>query len=457
MNTRQQVDLLIALISDAAHKALDEYENHGAELPSLDSLAEHPLDRRINAGTVQLKKIIRNLEGACDQLCTTLASPLHTLTNRAQDAYWAALRVTAKAGIADTLVSNPSGLHTSEISRMIQVEESKVTSILRLLATRHCFREQVKHFAVDQNVFVNNRLSIQLVSTHYVSSWIDLLTKDPPLAALNLQHTLDDPEFAMSKDPQMSAYMFAVKDRARQKTHYGEGDGGYGRSVGIAVNNLWHVLFSLRKLPRLFVSVYPWKNYKTVCDVGSGIGSFSWNVLESFPNIDVILHDLSETIALAKSVWMNDHLEAITAQRVDFAPGNFFESVPVRGCDIYYVCTIISYLQLRRPDAQALTILKNVRNAMSPNSRVLIHEYVMKPLYRKTIQSADDEVIYEPLLPNFGAGQVRLYNQDLTMMLLYNARERTIEETNSLCLEAKLKLEKVWDLGETSVLEYVAT
>jgi len=140
MNTRQQVDRLLALVSDAAHKALDEYEKYGAEVPTLDSLVEHPLDRHIDAGTVQLKKIIRNLEGACDQLCTTLASPLHTLTNRAQDSYWAALRVAAKTGIADILASNPSGLHSSEISRIIHVEESKLTSIMRLLATRHCFR-----------------------------------------------------------------------------------------------------------------------------------------------------------------------------------------------------------------------------------------------------------------------------------------------------------------------------
>ena len=34
----------------------------------------------------------------------------------------------------------------------------------------------------------------------------------------------------------------------------------------------------------------------------------------------------------------------------------------------------------------------------------------------------------EPLLPNYGAGSIRLYHQDLQMMMAYNARERTTAE-----------------------------
>lgn len=32
------------------------------------------------------------------------------------------------------------------------------------------------------------------------------------------------------------------------------------------------------------------------------------------------------------------------------------------------------------------------------------------------------------MLPNYGAGQIRLYHQDLTMMMSYNTRERTTTE-----------------------------
>jgi hypothetical protein len=77
-SARKEVDALVKLIQDAAHKALDEYERH-AELPTLCSLQSHPLDSAANI--VDLKKIIRILEGGCDQLCSLLAPPAHTITN----------------------------------------------------------------------------------------------------------------------------------------------------------------------------------------------------------------------------------------------------------------------------------------------------------------------------------------------------------------------------------------
>jgi hypothetical protein len=34
-----------------------------------------------------------------------------------------------------------SGLHVRDIATRLQIEESKITSVLRVLAARHCFRE----------------------------------------------------------------------------------------------------------------------------------------------------------------------------------------------------------------------------------------------------------------------------------------------------------------------------
>ncbi|KAG5637850.1 hypothetical protein H0H81_002987 [Sphagnurus paluster] len=79
MSARREVEKLLALIQQSAYAALDEYEKSGAPTPCLDSLIPHPLDHQVN--TVHLRKIIRNLEGACDQLCSTLAPPTHTIAN----------------------------------------------------------------------------------------------------------------------------------------------------------------------------------------------------------------------------------------------------------------------------------------------------------------------------------------------------------------------------------------
>lgn len=79
MSARDHVDSLLAIIKEAAHSALDEYEKYGTPTPTLDSLDSHPLD--IADDKLKLKKIVSKLEGACDQLCTILAPPSHTIMN----------------------------------------------------------------------------------------------------------------------------------------------------------------------------------------------------------------------------------------------------------------------------------------------------------------------------------------------------------------------------------------
>ncbi len=77
MSARTQVEALLTLIRESALKALDDYETHGKEAPVLDSLQKHPLDEAVNK--LDFKKTIRKLEAACDQLCSTLAPPTHSI------------------------------------------------------------------------------------------------------------------------------------------------------------------------------------------------------------------------------------------------------------------------------------------------------------------------------------------------------------------------------------------
>lgn len=79
MSTRAEVEALLDLIRENALKALDEYEKHGGPVPRLQSCESHPLDRAENK--LDFKKIIGTLEGACEQLCSTLGSPGQTVLN----------------------------------------------------------------------------------------------------------------------------------------------------------------------------------------------------------------------------------------------------------------------------------------------------------------------------------------------------------------------------------------
>jgi hypothetical protein len=73
---RAKLDALLALLNSAAQDAISEYERTG-DVPSAES--SHPLDSK--SPTSVLKNAVRILEGACEQLCTTLAPPAHTLLN----------------------------------------------------------------------------------------------------------------------------------------------------------------------------------------------------------------------------------------------------------------------------------------------------------------------------------------------------------------------------------------
>lgn len=76
---KAKIDALLELISSATQAAVAEYEKTGSGVPTPDARSSHPLDSVPDA--LALKKAIRILEGACEQLCTTLAQPMHTIIN----------------------------------------------------------------------------------------------------------------------------------------------------------------------------------------------------------------------------------------------------------------------------------------------------------------------------------------------------------------------------------------
>ena len=71
---------LVSLIVNAAKIIEAEYaKSPQPSIPSLDDLSPHPLDAEISSA--ELKQATRILEGACAQLCATVARPGHTMVN----------------------------------------------------------------------------------------------------------------------------------------------------------------------------------------------------------------------------------------------------------------------------------------------------------------------------------------------------------------------------------------
>ncbi|KAF9254800.1 S-adenosyl-L-methionine-dependent methyltransferase [Marasmius fiardii PR-910] len=437
-----EVQALISIISQTAAEAVMEYENYGGFAPSSHSPELHPLDSV--AANMKLKKIIRKLEGACDQLCATLAPPLHTIVNRAQDYYWSCLRVAVHAKISDVLEKHPTGLHITTLSSIVKIDPEKLNTIMRVLATRHCFYE------VQEDVYRNNRLSLMLHSSQSSAAFVDLLTLEGQQAALSLQKYLDDPAYRESKDPVSTVFAYSAKDHGFTGSWYEWSRKNPSRRTVMvksmpSMNNVMGTLSVM--------NVFPWQNFQTICDVGSGGGGFAWPLLRQFPNVQVTMFDLPETLEMAKATSRNEDLKV--SERAHFVAGDFFEELPVRDYDIYYLRNIIHNWS----DGDAVKILQTVRRAMGSSSKVLIHDYVMQPCVKSSNPSERLalEMAPQPMLPNFGYGNYRLYLQDLTMLFMYNARERKVSEVNDICQKCLLQLDNVWDLGETVVLELSPT
>jgi len=71
---------LVALIVSAAKSIEAEYAKSSTpSVPSLDDLTPHPLDSQISSAA--LREATQILEGACTQLCATVARPQHTIVN----------------------------------------------------------------------------------------------------------------------------------------------------------------------------------------------------------------------------------------------------------------------------------------------------------------------------------------------------------------------------------------
>lgn len=357
----------------------------------------------------------------------------------------ACIRVVVNFNIADHLLDKPQGLHISELGTLSGAEPRKLGRIMRLLASKHCFRE------VDRDIFANNRLSMMFLSTNGGSSLAGFFTDESNKALSVLTETLKDPNWGHSYSPLQAPFNYWSKYPGTIYSWYQDVEAEKGLRFGMAMKGwgdsteTWAV-----------VNAFPWGSLRdgaTVCDVGGGIGVISMQLADAYPNLRIVLQDVPAQIEMAKNeVWPKSCPAAVVDGRVEFKAIDFFAESPVKGCDVYFLKNILH----NWPDKECKTILQSVGNAMSVNSRLLIFDYIIQYTNRDedTSQSVDLKPAPKPLLPNYGAGRMIQYNIDLDMMCLFNSQERSLDHFVKLGKEAGLKFVRVWDAREASIIEF---
>lgn len=120
--------------------------------------------------------------------------------------------------------------------------------------------------------------------------------------------------------------------------------------------------------PAAVAMAYDFTRCETIVDVGGGTGNLIAAILERHSHARGVLadrpHVLSEAAVLVESRGLSP--------RIALEPIDFFTSVPDRG-DVY----LLSHVIHDWTEEQCLTILRNCRTAMKPESRLLIIEMVL--------------------------------------------------------------------------------
>jgi hypothetical protein len=163
--------------------------------------------------------------------------------------------------------------------------------------------------------------------------------------------------------------------------------------------------------PPAVAAAYDFSSCEVIVDVGGASGNLLGHVLAAHAHPRGVLFDLPQAMTDAPA-----RLQALgVAHRVTIQAGNAFESVPP-GADAYLLSHVIHDWN----EDKCLTILRNCRAAMTPTSRLLLIELVLR----------------EGNAPGFGSS-------DMVMMTLTGGAERTAREFASLLSSAGLAMTRV--------------
>jgi SAM-dependent methyltransferase len=253
------------------------------------------------------------------------------------------LHVVAKHGIPDLLVDGPRT--SADLAAATGLHERSLYRVLRSLAGLGFFTEE------SRGLFGLTPLGSALTSTDgsgarelmlVVDWWSKVIAEFP--------RTVETGTSGMELAFDMSLWEFCEKnpaegekfDRAVRGAHAGEKEA--------------------------VAETYDFSAFHQVVDVAGGTGLLLAEVLRRYPQVTGVLFDVPAVVT--NSTGELDELR----DRCETVAGDFFESVPAEAD-----CYVLSHVIHDWDDERSLEILRNCRDAMDPNGRLLLVEMVIPP------------------------------------------------------------------------------
>jgi ubiquinone/menaquinone biosynthesis C-methylase UbiE len=308
-----------------------------------------------------------------------------------------AMSVVADLKIADLLATGER--RVDDLAREAGCDADALYRIMRLLAAEGVFRETVAR------CFELTELGAELRSDGPggSSDFIRMLNSQPYLAFAQLGHSVRSGLPAFDRVFGKSRFDW-LADHPDEAALFQRAMIGLGQGANEAVAN-----------------AYDFGPFASVMDVGGGHGHLLEAILARHSHLSGVLFDLPSGLQVRKSDAGSD------LPRTEFVAGDFFSFVPA-GADVYVMKKVIHDWN----DKQAIAILRNCRDAVTPHGRVLVVETIIPP----------------------GNEPHPIKLIDANMLVVTGGVERTQAEYEALFEAAGLQLERVIStIQPISVLE----
>jgi len=317
---------------------------------------------------------------------------------RLSTAYWASrcLHVVAEFGIADALGDEPQS--AAALAAKTRTNADALHRVLRALCNHGIF-------TLRDGVFAHNAASRLLRSDNPASmrSLARMMGLDVHWDVYrHLGHSLKTGESASGQVVQGGMFEY-LRDHPDEGRIFNEA------MVGKSFGQIGPVL-----------GAYDFSGFKTIGDIGGGVGHLLAAILGKVPAAKGVLFDLPEVVAQAK---------ARPNPRITYVGGDFFKD-QIPACDLYVMMTVIHDWT----DEKSVAILRNLRGNAPPHAKLLL---------------------VEAIIDESATGSFPM-DMDIEMLTFVHGRERTEAQWQSLLAKSGFELTRATPVGLSGLVEAVA-